>query len=188
MPCWNNWAMFLIIKDSTTKINQLYGTWLWQAPEVHLIQYVFLYHPKHFKLLSLRSVKNCMISTKMQETNTLLFGTLTYSEDTRSMFSGFRSVWIRRKSCISTLKYNKQILKKRVKLAPSHDNQKRKSARLVRKRQNREGQQKLRMIDTHATDSNSWRPNSRTSSTGKGQYLFLFRKSYKLGPSFSQTW
>ena len=37
MPRRNNRVMFLIIKGSTTKIYQLYGTGLWQALEVHLI-------------------------------------------------------------------------------------------------------------------------------------------------------
>jgi hypothetical protein len=37
MPRRNNRAMFLIIKGSTTKIYQLYGTGLWQALEVYLI-------------------------------------------------------------------------------------------------------------------------------------------------------
>lgn len=43
------------------------------------------------------------------------------------------------------------------------------------------------LIYTHATDSKSCRPNSRTRSTGNGRYLFLRRKSNKLGPSLSQT-
>lgn len=33
--------------------------------------------------------------------NTLQPGSFIYSEDTRSIFSGFRSVWIKCKSCIS---------------------------------------------------------------------------------------
>lgn len=120
-----------------------------------------------------------MITTKLIDI-TLEPGTLIYSEDTRSMFSGFRSVWIRRNSCISILEERKE---KMVKHAPFQQQKNESAATEFVKNWYAESNN-----HTHATDSNSCRPNSRTSSTGKGWYLFLFRKSYKLGPSFSKTW
>lgn len=53
--------------------------------------------------------------------------------------------------------------------------------------QNDRNMERPRIIYTHATDSKSCRPNSRTRSTGNGEYLFLLRKSNKLGPSLSNT-
>lgn len=41
----------------------------------------------------------CTVDGKSQ--NTLKPGSFTQSEDTRRIFSGFRSVWIKHKSCIS---------------------------------------------------------------------------------------
>jgi hypothetical protein len=44
----------------------------------------------------------------MGENSTFVLGTFIYSEDTRSMFSGFRSVWISRNSCISVTEKGKK--------------------------------------------------------------------------------
>jgi hypothetical protein len=48
-----------------------------------------------------------MITKKWVRLSTFELGTFIYSEDTRSMFSGFRSVWISRNSCISVSKIKK---------------------------------------------------------------------------------
>jgi len=44
----------------------------------------------------------------MGENSASVLGTFIYSEDTRSMFSGFRSVWISRNSCISVTEKGKK--------------------------------------------------------------------------------
>lgn len=104
MPRWNNGAMILIIKGSTTKINQLNGTRLGQAPELHFIRRKPLYHSKHFlKYIITESIPymKWYYFLYYKNPNTLTPGSFTYSEDTSSIFSGFRSVWIKHKSCIS---------------------------------------------------------------------------------------
>jgi hypothetical protein len=87
--------MILIIKGSTTKINQLNGTRLGQAPELHFIRRKPLYHSKNFlKYIITESIPyiKWYYFLYYKNPNTLQPGSFTNSEDTSSIFSGFRSV------------------------------------------------------------------------------------------------